>query len=289
MFKNIKIAFFGSSEFSIIVLDELKKQGINPDLIVTTPDKPQGRKMVLTPNIVKTWAENNSIEYITPERLKDEEVLKKLSEYNLFIVASYGKIIPKAVIDLPNYHTLNIHPSLLPKYRGPSPLQEQILNAEKNVGVTIMLIDEQVDHGAILAQKEVSISNWPVGFNSLQEILGKEGAKILAEILPDWIGGKITEKEQNNNEATFTKKVEKIDGLIDISRQGLAEKNYLKILAYEDWPGTYFIQKDLSGQEKRVIVKKASFENSELKIKRVIPEGKKEMDYEDYLRGQSAK
>ncbi len=278
MFKNIKIAFFGSSEFSIIVLDELKKNGVNPAFIVTTPDKEQGRKMILTPNIVKTWAENNSIEYITPESLKEESVQNKLSEYNLFIVASYGKIIPKIIIDLPNYHTLNIHPSLLPKYRGPSPLQEQILNDEKNIGVSIMMIDEQVDHGAILAQKEVSISNWPVGFNSLQEILGKEGAKILAEILPDWIASKISEKEQNHNEATFTKKTEKADGLLDLSED--AYKNYLKILAYEDWPGTYFIQ-----NEKRVIVKKASYKNNELKIERVVPEGKKEMNYEDYLRG----
>ncbi len=276
--KNIKIAFFGNSEFSLIILEELKKLGIMPDLIVTTPDKPQGRKLVLTPSVTKVWAENNSIEYIEPIKLKDESFVKKISEYNLFIVASYGKIIPKEIIELPEFHTLNIHPSLLPKYRGSSPLQEQILHDEKEVGVSIMMIDEQVDHGAIIAQKEVEIKNWPVGFNMLQEIMGKEGAKLLAKILPDWISGKITEKEQAHSEATFTKKVEKSDGLLDLESDGY--KNYLKILAYEEWPGTYFIQND-----KRVIIKKVTYKNDRLIIEKVLPEGKKEMDYNDFLRG----
>ncbi len=278
MFKNIKIAYFGNSEFSLIILDELKKLGIMPDLVVTTPDKPQGRKLILTPSVTKVWAENNSIEYIEPIKLKDESFIKKISEYNLYIVASYGKIIPKEIIELPEYHTLNVHPSLLPKYRGAAPLQEQILHDEKNVGVSIMSIDEQMDHGPVIAQKKVEIKNWPVSFNTLQETLGVEGAKLLAEILPDWISGKVTEKEQNHSEATFTKKVEKADGLLDLSAD--AYKNYLKILAYEEWPGTYFIQNN-----KRIIIKKASYRGNELVLERVIPEGKREMSYEDYLRG----
>ena len=160
---NNKIAFFGNSDFSLAVLEQLKKEGVTPDLIVTTPDRPQGRKMILTPTKTKVWAENNSIEYVMPEKLKDESFLKKISDYELFIVASYGKIIPKIVIDIPKYKVLNIHPSLLPKYRGPSPLQEQILNDERHIGVSIMLIDEQVDHGDILIQKEIEIKGWPVG------------------------------------------------------------------------------------------------------------------------------
>ncbi len=282
MFKDVKIAFFGSSEFSLIVLKELKKLGIIPDLIVTTVDKPVGRKMILTPTVVKQWAEEESIEYITPEKLKDESFLNKIKNYNLFIVASYGKIIPKIVIDMPEYHVLNIHPSLLPKYRGPSPLQEQILNDEKEIGVSIMLIDEQVDHGAILAQRKVEIENWPVGFNTLQEILAKEGSRILVEILPDWINGKVEAKEQEDSLATFTKKVEKIDGFLDLMSDNY--KNYLKVLAYEEWPGTYFnIKKD--GKDMRVIIKKADFKDNKLEILKVVPEGKKEMDYKDFLRG----
>lgn len=283
MFKDVKIAFFGTSELSLQVLEELKKLGVMPDLVVTTPDKPQGRKMILTPTLTKVWAENNSIECIEPVKLKDELFLEKMRNYNLFIVASYGKIIPKVLIDMPKYKVLNIHPSLLPKYRGPSPLQGQILNDEKEVGVSIMLIDEQVDHGVIIAQKKVEIPGWPVGFNKLSEILAKEGSKILADVLPSWIKGTIKAKEQNDSEATFTKKAEKADGLIDLNDDGY--KNYLKILAYEDWPVAYFeTMKD--GVKKKVIIKKAEFKDGQLKILRVLPEGKKEMPYEDFLRGQ---
>jgi len=280
--KDVKIAFFGNSEFSLIVLKELKKNGIVPDLIVTTPDKPQGRKMILTPTQTKVWAEESNVECVEPIKLKDETFLEKIKNYNLFIVASYGKIIPKAVIDIPKYQVLNIHPSLLPKYRGPSPLQEQILNDEKEVGVSIMLIDEQVDHGAIIAQKKVEIVGWPIGFLSLQETLAKEGSKLLAGILPDWIKGKIKTEVQNDNEATFTKKVEKQDGFVDLSSD--AYKNYLKILAFEEWPKTYF-EIDKKGQKIRVIIKKAIWKDNALEILSVIPEGKKEMDYKSFLLG----
>jgi len=281
--QKIKIAFWGSSDFSVIAVEELKKLGIIPELIVTTPDKPQGRKMILTPTPVKTWAIENSIECIIPLKLKDPEFLKKLKEYNLMIVASYGKIIPQEVIDIPKYKILNIHPSLLPKYRGSSPLQTQILNNEQDVGVSIMQVDIEMDHGPIIGQKKVVIKNWPVGFTELQNILAKEGSKTISEILLDWIKGKIQTKEQNHSEATFTKKVEKTDGLIDIEN-GDQFKNYLKILAYEEWPRAYF-QMEKKRIKSRVIIKSATWEDGALKILRVIPEGKKEMDYKSFLLG----
>lgn len=282
MYNKIKIAFFGNSDFSLEVLEQLKKEGVTPDLIVTTPDKPQGRKMILTPTQTKVWAENNSIEYIEPESLKDENFIKKISEYNLFIVASYGKIIPKNIIDLPEYKVLNIHPSLLPKYRGSSPLQEQILNDEKNIGVSIMLIDEQVDHGNIVIQKKVDIKDWPINFTQLQAKLAKEGSKLLAEIIPDWVKDKIETKEQNHNEVTFTKKVKKTDGLLDLSSDQY--RNYLKFLAFEDWPKTYF---EIKKADKiiKVIIKKATYKDGLFEILNVVPEGKKEMDYKSFLNG----
>lgn len=279
---EIKIAFFGNSTFSRICLEEMKKNGVLVDLIVTTEDKPVGRKMELTPTPTKTWAEENSIEYITPKSLKNDEFITKISQYNLYIVASYGKIIPKQVIDLPEYKTLNIHPSLLPKYRGPSPLQEQILKDDKEVGVSVMLIDELVDHGPIVAQEQVILDEI-LGFNRLQELLAKKGSDLLCKILPDWIKGKIKETPQEDSLATFTKKVEKEDGLIDVV-SGDSRKNYLKVLAYEVWPGTYYeIEK---GDKKiRVKIKKASFKDGQLIIERVLPEGKKEMDYKSFLNG----
>src|SRR3989344_7559543 len=137
---KMKWVFFGSSEFSVYVLDELKQHGMLPDLILTTSDKPKGRKMLLTPNKVKVWAQNNRIEFIDPKSLNPsnnsgQETYKNLKDkgYDLFLVASYGKIIPKEIFDIPNYKTLNIHPSLLPKYRGASPIQSQILKNEKDI------------------------------------------------------------------------------------------------------------------------------------------------------------
>jgi methionyl-tRNA formyltransferase len=280
--KKIKIAYFGTSDFSIIVFEELKRLGITPDFVVTTVDKPVGRKMILTPNPTKVWAENNSIEYITPEKLKDEIFLEKIKNYDIFIVASYGKIIPKILIDLPKYHVLNVHPSLLPKYRGPSPIQEQILSDEKEFGVSIMLIDDQVDHGAVIKQEKVSMENRPIGFNTLSEILGKKGAQLLVEIIPNWIKGGMEANDQEHGGATFTKKIEKSDGLLDLSNNPY--RNYLKYLAYEVWPGTYFeVEKD--NKKIRVVIKKASWKDGLLNIERVVPEGKKEMNYGDFLRG----
>ena len=276
------MAFFGNSEFSSLVLEKMKALGILPNIIITTPDKPKGRKMELAKTPTKIWAEDNSIEYLEAENLKDEGFLEKASLYDIYIVASYGKIIPKNLLDMPKYGVLNVHPSLLPKYRGPSPLQEQILNNEKDVGVSVMLVDERVDHGPVLTQKKVEMENWPVGFNKLSKILAEEGAEILSEILPDWIKGKIKAKEQNHNQATFTKKVEKNDGLTDLSANPF--KNYLKYLAYEEWPKTFF-EITKNNQKKRVLIKKAEWKNGELKILRVIPEGKKEMSYDDFQRG----
>jgi len=279
---NIKIAFFGNSEFSLIVLKELKKNGIVPELIVTTADKPQGRKMILTPTPTKVWAGDNSIECVEPQKLQDENFIEKIKKYNLYIVASYGKIIPKNIIDLPKYKVLNIHPSLLPKYRGPSPLQTQILNDEKNVGVSVMLIDEKEDHGPILAQSKIDIALWPVGFFEFQETLAKAGSKLLAEILPDYLSDKIKAKVQNESEVTHTKKVVKADGLINLLTNPY--NNYLKTLAFEEWPKTFF-EIEKNHKKVKVIIAEAKWKENNLEILKVIPEGKKEMNYQDFLRG----
>ncbi len=290
---NIKIAFFGTSNFSVFCLEEIKRSGLLPSLIITSPDKPVGRKLILQPNPVKIWAIQNNIEFSTPIKL-DPEFTLKLSTFNfqLYLVASYGKIIPKNIIDLPQYGTLNIHPSLLPKYRGPSPLQAQILNDEQNIGVTIMQIDEQVDHGAIVAQKKIDIENWPVNILELKKITAKVGVEIFVNNLETWINGQIRTVAQNHDQATFTKKVEKRDGLIDINSEPY--KNYLKYLAYFTWPQTYFFV-ERKEQKIRVIVKEAEFKNpltsegiradGKFIIKKVLPEGRKEMTYEDFLRG----
>ncbi|MCX6716903.1 MAG: methionyl-tRNA formyltransferase [Candidatus Taylorbacteria bacterium] len=285
---GVKWAFFGSSEFSIIVLNELKKAGFLPSLIITTVDKPKGRKLILTPTPVKVWTTEEKIPVLTPIKLSTEfpaelQNICEKEKIELFIVASYGKIIPESVLSIPKYKCLNVHPSLLPKYRGPSPLQSMILNDEKNIGVTIMLMDKEMDHGGIVVQKNFAPSVWPMPIDEFEKALGALGGTALAEIIPKWTTGEIKEKEQNHAEATFTKKITKEDGLIDLHAD--AYKNYLKICAFKGWPTAYFFKEtnETDGTEgivkTRVIIKDAEFENGELNIKTVLPEGKKEMPY----------
>ncbi len=284
---NPKIAFFGSSIFSVLCLEELKTNGILPNLIITTPDMPSGRKLLLNPTPVKTWAKNNNIICLSPIKLdSDFELNISKFDLNIFLVASYGKIIPKHILEIPIFKTLNIHPSLLPRYRGPSPLQEQILNDEANIGVTIMQMDEQIDHGAIIIQEKILTQNWPISFSELENITAITGTKLFIKIIHDWVDGKINSIEQDHSKATLTKKVKKEDGLIDITK-GNQYKNFLKILAYNIWPQAYFFIHKKSSDTKgmRIIIKEAEFKNNNLLIKRVLPEGKNEMNYNDFLRG----
>jgi methionyl-tRNA formyltransferase len=284
MKNNLTWAFFGTDEFSTMVLDELKSQGFIPNLIVTTEDKPKGRKLLLTPPEAKVWADKENVNCLQLKTLRNEDsfnAIKSYKDFDLFVVASYGKIIPQNILDIPKYKTLNIHPSLLPKLRGPSPIASSILS-ENETGVSIMRLDSEMDHGPILAQEKISIE-WPPYADELEKVSAKIGAQILAKIIPEWIEGNVKEVEQNHNEATFCNKIQKSDGEINLSDD--PEKNLRKIKAYNIWPNAFFFETN-EDRKTRIIVKKAHIENDELILDRVIPEGKKEMDYKDYLRGQ---
>ncbi len=286
MLENSKFVFFGTDEFSVKVLDTLKKQGFYPSLIVTVPDQPKGRKLILTPPPAKLWAEENNIPLVQPASLKNFDLSAhltfNLSNLEFSLVASYGKIIPQAILELPTKGTLNIHPSLLPNYRGATPLESAILAGDKKTGVTIIILDAQMDHGPILAQKEISLENWSPFYEELRDKLALEGANLLLDYLPSWLTGKIKPGEQDHNKATFTKKISKEDGLINFDDQ--ADLNFRKIRALTPWPGTYFFIKR-NGQDFRVVIKQAHLENGELVIDRVIPEGKKEMEWESFKKG----
>ena len=289
----IKFAFFGSSRFSVIVLDELERAGLSPAFVVTTIDKPQGRKMVLTPTPVKEWALSKEIKVLDPVKLNAEfiELLKKetsdAGHVNIFIVASYGKIIPQAVLDIPKKGTLNIHPSLLPKYRGASPLQSAILDDAKDTGITIMMIDAGMDHGPIITQENIHVDEWPI-YEEFEKMMAEKGAKLLANILPKWAAGEIEAKEQDHTAATFTKKITKEDGLIDLACLENTTPTdqysaFRKIQAFHEWPQAYFFIEH--GDKKlRIKVTKASWQDK-LIIEKVIPEGSKEMSYNDFVRG----
>lgn len=280
--ENIKIAFFGTPQVAVYVLDELKKSGLTPDLIITAPDKPAGRKLILTPPPAKVWGEENFVSTFQPETLRDDEVIKTIKDegpWDLFIVAAYGNILSKEILELPKHGTLNMHPSLLPKLRGASPIQTAILT-EEETGASIMLLDEEMDHGPIVAQEKVSIPNWPPKASELEETLARKGGQMIAEVAPKWIAGEIEAKEQDHSKATYTKKITKEDGLIDLS--GDPETNYRKIQAFNIWPRAYFFT-ERNGKKIRVIVTEASFDKGELVINKIIPEGKKEMLYADFL------
>lgn len=289
MQNKITWAFFGTSHLSLLVLEKMKEKGFLPDLIITAEDKPQGRKMILTPPEVKVWAEKEKIPFIQPKSLrKDETIVDTIKSYfqegaDVFVVASYGKIIPQNILDIPKFQTLNVHPSLLPKLRGASPIKSAILT-ENETGVTIMRLDAEMDHGPILAQKKVvlwNMDNLPYE-NDLQNLLANVGGEMLSEIFPKWIKGEIKEIEQDHNKATLCGKIEKEDGLLDLTDE--PEKNLRKIRAFHMWPGAYFFIKR-GDKNIRVIVKKAKIENGLLVIERVIPEGKNEMNYADFERG----
>jgi methionyl-tRNA formyltransferase len=279
---KIPFIFFGSSRFSVLVLEELEKDGLIPVCVVTTPDKPKGRGLALTPTPVKDWALRKKISLLDPDKL-DASFIEKLKIVNceLYVVASYGKIIPEAIINIPPHGTLNIHPSLLPKYRGASPLQSAMLDDTKKTGITIMKIDKEMDHGPIVAQRDVTIDEWPP-YGEFEEMMAREGARLLSETMPDWVAGKIEAAEQDYSKATYTKKVNKEDALLDLS--GDAYDNFRKIQAYSEWPVAHFIIEH-NGKKIRVKIRSASFKSGNLIIEKVIPEGGKEMAYEDFLRG----
>jgi methionyl-tRNA formyltransferase len=289
MINNTRIAFWGTSHISLIVLDEMAREGMLPSLIVTAPPRQKGRGLEMSPSEVKVWADAHNVPTLEPEEIKSEEFLKTLgSDWDLFVIVSYGKIVPRTVLDLPKHGTLNVHPSLLPKFRGASPvvsaiLEEAPVGQPHDAGVTIMQIDEQVDHGPIIAQEKISIPNWPPKGSELEETLGTLGAKLLVKTIPLWISGAITPREQNHDEATFTKKITKESGLISLTNN--PEDTYRKIQAFDVWPRVYFMT-ERSGRGIRVVITEAHMTDGALVIDRVIPEGKKEMDYEAFLRGQ---
>lgn len=311
--KKLKIIFFGTPNFVVSVLQTLNER-FQVVAVVTAPDKKVGKKQLLTPSPIAEYAKKLGIPVFKPEKL-DQDFFYNLqpTTYNLAVVAAYGKIIPQNILDIPKFGALNIHPSLLPKYRGPSPIQAALLNGDKVSGVTILVVDAEMDHGPIVATKEISLSNTDT-FESLSKKMFEEGAKLLVKVIPDYIAGKIKPKEQNHQKATFTKMITKEDGYFNINDPAeLASllqipptTNYLPaskagqlpatklnrmIRAYYPWPGVWTKWSPSHTPQTSSDVRK-------MKIVRFLPkelvhsnqigvqmEGKKPVKLEDFLRG----
>lgn len=272
---NLNFIFWGTPDVASGTLEILKENGYMPSLIITATDRPQGRKMIMTPPPVKVWAEKHNIPYIQPEKITG--II--LPSVDLSIVVAYGKIIGEDILNMPKLGSINIHYSLLPKYRGASPVEYAILNGNNETGVTIQKMVYKMDAGPIIAEEKTNIladEKAP----DLRMRLIKLGGELLIKTLPNFIDGKTKEIIQNEGDVTLCKKIKKEDGLIDLNDS--AEKNYNKFRAYAHWPRTFFFK-----DEKRIIITDAILEDGKFVIKKVLPEGKKEIKYEDFLKSNT--
>jgi methionyl-tRNA formyltransferase len=277
---NIKLAFFGTSAFAVPALEAVKNAGYNVVAVITNPDEPAGRNKTLTPPPIKITAGKLGLRVLQPETLRNNtelfEELKKLNA-DIAIVAAYGKFIPLEMLSLPKNGILNIHPSLLPKYRGPSPIQYALLNGDKTTGVSIIKIDEQMDHGPILTNSKIQISN-DKKFKELHDELAKLGAEILINILPEYLANPEMGTIQDESAATFTKLLKTQDGEITLNEP--ATTSYNKIRALNPQPGTFMI---VNG--KRLKILEAELKDGKLVFQKVQLEGGKPINWQDFERG----
>ncbi len=301
--KKYKALFFGTPDFAVPILKILQTM---PEILVravfTQPDKPVGRKQQLTPPPVKIFAEKNGLTVCQPEKIKTSEFQKQLKELtpDVCIVVAYGKIISKNLLSIPKYGWLNVHASLLPKYRGASPIQSAILNGDNKTGVTLMQINAGLDTGPWLAKKETAIDPAD-NFQTLHDKLSALGATLVRESLPKFLSGEIKPQPQDNSQATTTKIINKEDGRIDWTKPALQIERQIR--AYTPWPGTYcfwngkrlkIISATIApdtitlqlGQTKSVhdaiIVGCA---NSNLQLQTIQLEGKKPLSISEFLKG----
>ena len=233
---DIKVVFMGTPELSATVLKGLYEAGYNVVLSVSQPDKPVGRKHILTAPPAKVQATDLGVEVYQPDSLKTDEAYEyiKAKEPDLIITAAYGKILPQRMLDIPKYGCLNVHASLLPKYRGAAPVQFSIMNGDDVTGVTIMKMDAGMDTGDILTQTEV-----PIDINdttdTLMAKLAQAGSTLLLDTIDDYIDGKITSVKQDEALVTLTRPIRPDDGIIDWNRT--ARQIHDQIRALSSWPG----------------------------------------------------
>jgi len=231
---NHKIIFFGTPAFALPTFKALHQEGFNIVLIVTKPDSFVGRNLKLSPSPLKLAGQNLNYP-ITDNLIELKNKIKDLKP-DLGVVVAYGKIIPQEILEAFPDGCLNLHPSLLPKYRGASPITAALLHGDQETGVTIIKLDEKMDHGPIIAQATVKIAVNDTG-ESLENKLSELGANLLIEILPDYLSGKIIPQAQDDQQATFTKLINKEAGWLDWSHA--AEDLERQIRAFYPWPGSF--------------------------------------------------
>ena len=235
----MKIVFMGTAELSCASLEKLSgDRQFQIVVVVTQPDKPRGRELHLTPSPVKVLAQKLNLPVWQPARTRDEKVIAELRELrpDLIVVAAYGQILPQTILDLPVHGCLNVHTSLLPKYRGAAPIQWAIANGEPETGVTIMKMDAGLDTGPILTTRSTPIL--PADDSqSLHDRLAQLGAELLIETIPGYVAGKISPRLQPAEGSSYAAKINKEDGRIDWNRPAVEIWNRLR--AFTPWPGAF--------------------------------------------------
>lgn len=259
----MKIVFLGTPKIAGQVLEKLIPTQYKPQLVITGQDKHSGRSLALKANTVKLVAKKHNI-----------AISYKMSDINknfdLAILVAYGHIIPNEILRLPKFGFVNIHPSLLPKYRGPSPITSAILAGDKTSGVTLIVLDSELDHGPIIAQKELPITETDT-HDSLAKKLAILGSKLIIETLPDFLDQNITPRAQDQNLATYTEKITKQNGKIDLENPPDPQTLDRMIRAYFPWPTVWT---ELEGKKIKLLP-----EN------KIQPEGKKPMTIKEFLNG----
>lgn len=281
--KKYKIIFLGTPGFALPSLQALiKDASFEVGAVITEPDKPAGRNRKLTPPPVKILAEKYYIPVWQPDKIRNLKLKIKNLQPHVAVVVAYGQIIPKEILEIPEHGFINIHPSLLPKYRGPAPIQAAILNNNKQTGVTLMKMDEKMDHGDVVASCKLQGLSCKVNYQNLSEKLARVGADLLIKTLPDYLAGKIKGHPQNHQKATYTKLIKKVDGLINWKEPiKIIER---KIRAYNPWPGCFTY---LNGKRLKII--KAHLESNKLVFDEVQLEGKKPLNWQEFKLGWKQK
>ena len=235
----MRIIFMGTAELSCASLDSLARDGqFSVAAVVTQPDKPRGRDLKLQPSPVKMLAEKLQLPVLQPAKARDEQFISELRALNpdLIVVVAYGQLLPQSILDLPRHGCLNVHTSLLPKFRGAAPIQWAIATGESETGVTIMKMDAGLDTGPIVSQRRTPIL--PADDSAtLHDRLAQLGAELLAQTIPDFIAGKIPPVPQPAGGASHAPKIKKEDGRIDWSQP--AGKIWNRLRAFTPWPGAF--------------------------------------------------
>lgn len=299
----MKVVFMGTPDFAVEALKAIIRAGHEVMCVVTQPDKPKGRgkEMQFTP--VKQCALEHQIPVLQPVKVREAESVEALRALgaDIFVVAAFGQILPKELLTMPKYGCVNIHASLLPKYRGAAPIQWAVINGEKESGVTIQQMGEGVDTGDILLKRAVALDNKETG-ESLYDKLSRLGAELIVEVLPEIEAGKVIPEKQEEALSTHVGKITKAMGLIDWNKS--AEELERLVRGLNSWPSafTFFRGKILKIWETEVLGEKESGEAGsiaavtktsvivntgagKLALTSVQLEGKKRMEVKDFLLG----